>query len=158
MYFAYLICIVIFLIFALSKCNLKSSCSKTDNLMKQLSGFWSAPASFLMKSGSESIILYMEQSSKTNRHGYLVIQGAQGLVVNDGFMVQTDVLEQKDAAGCIKLSFDIEVDDDEREISIPTSLNAEFYPDICKLILYDDDTAYAVLYKDQELCERAFAK
>ncbi len=157
MYFAYLICVVMLVLFALSKCNLGSLGSGKCNI-KQLSGFWSAPASFLAKSGSESIILYMEQSSKARRHGYLVIQGTQGLVVNDGFMVQTDVLEPKDATGRIKLTFDIEVDDDEREISIPTSLNAEFYPDICKLILYEDDVAYAVLYKDQELTEHTLVK
>jgi len=111
-----------------------------------LGGFWRAPKTYLIESGTELISLYIESNLKD---AWIIIKKEDGFILNDPVEIDCREIE---SGGTIKyeVSFNgIESQD------FPNKQHMIYYPECCKLILYSGDRIYAVLYKDCELTEAA---
>jgi len=122
--------------------------SVENALMK---GFWKADIDFCENADLDMFILYIGESDYYNTNGYFLAKNKLGIILNnpvklyfDGFNMP--FISNKD--------YEISIDwlgFEHNSEALPSIINMCYYPYHNKIILYKDDTTYAILYKDSSM-------
>lgn len=127
-------------------------------MSSSIAGFWEADAEFLQSAGIDSMILYIApfESCLSSRTGsYLLMMVNKEVVVNHPSSICISSQWQS------KLSFGLSpkyysVTFEEAPENIPQTLTMKIDPRICKMVLRDNDTIYAILYRNGYQSENAY--
>jgi hypothetical protein len=113
-----------------------------------LKGFWKADATFCEQAELHMFMLYVGDN-----FGYLLAKNQNGIILNNpikidfsGMSLSPIINDRTDYT----VNIDFQDNPPDSDV-ILDQLSAEYYPKNNKLILYSDDTIYAILYKDSAL-------
>lgn len=124
----------------------------TPKYNKLLPGFYEADISFCEESSIDTFCIYIDD--KKNDDGvfpcYILMKSDDTLIINEPTTVK---ISQNWSWGSFDptnpIYFDVEFDNSEETAEIfPNQQKLRFYPNIGKIVLYNDDTVYGVLYKN----------
>lgn len=124
---------------------------------KLLFGFYEADSSFCEESSIDTFCIYIDD--KINNDGafpcYILMKSDDTLIINEP---TTITIKQNISWGSYDpinpIYFDIEFDNSEETCEIfPNQQKLRFYPNVGKIVLYNDDTVYGVLYKNGSTTE-----
>ena len=129
--------------------------------MELLSGFWRADADFCNQANLTSFILYIGDGM-TKKRGYLLITNHDGIVINSA--VDLEISNILCIRPYIRDEINLNVNfkwlcgDDDYEAIFPSMQNIKYNPKKGKIILMDQETVYAVLYKDNIMTDISAVK
>jgi hypothetical protein len=123
-----------------------------------MAGFWEADAEFLKSAGIDSMILYIAPFDfflKSQTGSYLLMMVNNEVVVNHPTTVSICTHMQS------MLSFGLSprmytMTFEEAPENIPKTLTMKLDPRICKMVLKDTETIYAILYRNGCQTETAY--
>jgi hypothetical protein len=134
--------------------------SRSSNLIQlNINGVWMASESFLRDSQTDMFMLNISDlnDSTTDKNGYIIIKQVDRLLANNDFEVcikpmdmTSDEIKTSAVDKFQKFSFEIKSESD--IAAIPKNLTMYLYS-VGKIILFDKDIIFAVLYKDAELSD-----
>jgi len=124
---------------------------------KLLHGFYEADSSFCEESSIDTFCIYIDD--KINSDGvfpcYILMKSDDVIIINEPTTIK---ISQNWSWGSSDPSnpiyYDIEFDNSEETAEIfPNHQKLRFYPNIGKIVLYNEDTVYGVLYKNGSTTE-----
>jgi len=117
-----------------------------------LTGFWHADPSFCEDAGIDSLVFYFGEPNFTGSKlsGYVLMTSEDGILINNpvdftlssGYSVAPYVKKEKTH------TLTIDWFESEGYDFFPSVQTMTFYPELGKIILYDRDQVYAILYKN----------
>lgn len=116
-----------------------------------LNGFWRAPKTFLIESGTELISLYIDNNLCD---GWIIIKKEDGFILNDPITMELKEIPVFNKGDKRIVKYDVHLKGIESS-DFPCDQSILYYPDCNKIILYNKNRIYAVMYKDCELTEDA---
>lgn len=124
---------------------------------KLLKGFWRADPDFCKIAQLEMFVLYLGDNSNYlghTRNGYLLSANEHGIILNNpitaSFSTTFNLLPG--FATCKKYNLSIDWQENEpNNNAFPTDVQVAYYPKHGKLVMYDDDTVYAILWRDSQM-------
>ena len=125
-----------------------------DDLLK---GFWLAPPEFCHEAGVDKFMLYLSDNMSytgNRRKGHMLMFGDGQLLIDSQITINlgTYVTFKPSIVHDKKYKAHIDWDDTEHdEEDFPSDINVVYYPRHGKLVFYEDDTVYAIFYKDAVL-------
>ena len=149
------VCIIIIILFTIYKFG----CYQTE--MYLLPGFWESNSEFNITSNLHLFTFYISESSNLINipHTYsayiLMIENNQDqtILINEPVVIQlTPQIKCDTISKDNPREFTVNFTNMESEL-IPHKLNMRFYPETCKLVLYDSTKIYAVFYKNLVMSE-----
>jgi hypothetical protein len=147
----YIIIIIISIVYIFSE----NTSGKIYN--KLLHGFYEADTSFCEESSIDTFCIYIDD--KVNEEGvfpcYILMKSDDELIINEPTTIK---ISQNWSWGSYDptkpIYFDVEFDNSEETDEIfPNKQKLRFYPNVGKIVLYNDDTVYGVLYKNGSTTE-----
>lgn len=123
---------------------------------KLLYGFYEADESFCEESGIDTFCIYIDD--KKNDDGvfpcYILMKSDDTLIINEPTTVKMTQNWSWSSDPTNPIYFDVEFDNSEETLVIfPNYQKLRFYPNIGKIVLYNEDTVYGVLYKNGSTTE-----
>ena len=127
-----------------------------DTLLK---GFWSANASFCQEADLKWFVLYIGKYADifgTSRYAYFCVANDNGIILNHyvkinlGYSFVFNPFITKEKTYNIEIEWKEESDEelDEIENIFPSKLKMTYYPILGKIVLYENNTVKAILWKD----------
>lgn len=113
------------------------------SMYEKLDGFWIAPETFLEESGSDNVVFYIN-TKDDSMNMYVLIQEGENMLVNE--CIDVDMKKKISISECI---FDVSVKSDMENDLLPSEFNIKYEKE-GKILVYKDDTIYALLYKDNQ--------
>jgi hypothetical protein len=125
-----------------------------------ISGFYTAPSSFLQKSGLTKQVFYFNKISNGSYDVYIYMQMGDDVIING---LYTCNLSNGNLILDKKFSSNSDDEDEQSEDTqnekidgfLPKKMSIKIENDNCKISLMEDDTLWVLLYKDCELSDLA---
>jgi hypothetical protein len=121
------------------------------NKHSDIDGFWIAPNDFCEDAGLSTFLMCIRKNAC-----YMVVANQEGILINDDFMLKKS--HKTSPGGSFSIS--LERNDTDAESTswpyseiIPDTFNVKIVKRHNKMILFNNDKIYAVVYKDLELSD-----
>jgi hypothetical protein len=126
-------------------------CRNLENNL--LEGFWVIDDEFKRNAELTMFILYIGSYNFSNRNGYIIARNNDGLIMNNAISMNITNYNFiypfiNDSTLYINIDW---LNQEHSDETFPSKLQAKFYPINGKLILYNDDTTLAILYKNNQM-------
>ena len=121
---------------------------------KLLHGFYEADESFCEESGIDTFCIYIDDKKNDDSvfPCYILMKSDDTLIINEPTTVK--ISQNWSWFADPNIIYDIEFDNSEETSAIfPNQQKLRFYPNIGKIVLYNEDTVYGVLYKNGSTTE-----
>lgn len=147
-----LVVIIIVIIFLYITYTLAQSSANKQHTHNMLAGFWSGDSDFCSEAGLNMMCLYMDEVVGNKCAGYILAQNTEDDIVLNTPFEATISSPSSDNSFTIKFTCHDDID----ETLWSPIQTASLQPFIGKLVLYKEDTVYAVLRKDSKNTELGY--
>jgi len=137
--------LVILILYIVSSCYIYT---------KLIGGFYEADDEYLEEAGIDNFSIYIDDCTSNERSCYILMSSGATTVINEPTIAKLSQHFHWSSDLSKPVYFDVEFDmSDEVVNSFPNKQQIKFYPNTGKMVLFNDETIYAVLYKNAVLSE-----
>jgi hypothetical protein len=120
-------------------------------------GFWKADMEFCKNADLEFFMMYLGSNvsyAGNTRYGYMLAKNEDGIILNNPIKISFGTAFSLNPFMTFSKKYNASIDWQEtehNEDTFPSDVTVMYYPSHNKLVFYDKDTVYAILYKDAVL-------
>lgn len=114
-----------------------------------IKGFWRADADFCDQSELTAFVVYLGEPTgifSNERFAYFLASNEEGIIINTAAKVRLSGMTILGLRTTYNMN--LEYQNEHNEETLPSQLCLDWYPSIGKIVIYDAEMIYAVLYKD----------